>query len=331
MHVMQILGTPTMVRFQVIRPQTCPAGRAHIKQQMAQKSRRIFAAPRLMTGCNAQDKIVSISISYQSQSSFFTLFCPQGKFWTHLSKTVAPLHHLHFLFNIIHWLIGVQRRVQEGATGCNGGVTESSFLALHPGLKPRQFLFYALLVQGCTGKGASKQFSTILIPVRYFQPIILINSFNCLISLNIILIVELIVWLFRAVYYRRKYIFYSVNFLSFQLWSLNRCIKALSHSGNGRCQPNLVTRLTVRSKYRNQGTRTRGGYGFSILLPFLHVLRVIRGVDIVAKMVFCNKFNCLNIIILICYLCNLLIVNGLEGMIMNESGFNILNVQIEEF
>lgn len=283
MHVMQTFETPTMVRVQVIGPQPRPAGRAHIKQQMAQKNWRIFAAPRLMAGCNAQDRIVSIFISCQSQSSFFTFFCPQGKFWTHLSKSVAPLHHLHFLFNIIHWLIGVQRRVQEGATGCNGGVTESDFLALHPDLKPRQFLFYALLVQGCTGKGASKQFSTILIPVRYFQPIILINLFNCLISLNIILIVELIVWLFRAVYYRRKYIFYSVNFLIFQLCGLNRCIKALFHSGNGLCQPNLVTWLTDRSKYRNQGTRTRGGYGFSILLPFLQVLRVIRGVKIGVK------------------------------------------------
>jgi hypothetical protein len=331
MHVMQTFETPTMVRVQIIRPQSRPPGRVHIKQQMAQKSRRDFAPPRLMAGCNAQDRIVSILISFQSQSSFFTFFCPQGKFWTHLSKTVAPLHHLHFLINIIHWLIGVQRRVQEGATGCNGGVTESYFLALHPNLKPRQFLFYALLVQGCTGKDTSKQFSTILIPVRSFQPIILIKLFNCLILLTIILIVELIVWLFRAVYYRRKYIFYMVSFLSFQSWSLNRCIKALSHSGNGLCQPVLVTWLTVRSKYRNQGTRIWGGYGFSILLPFLRNLRVIRGVRIGVKTGLCNYINSINIIKLICYLCKLLIVNGLKGMIINVSRFNILNDQIEEF
>jgi len=54
-------------------------------------------------------------------------------------------------------------------------------------------------------------------------------------------------------------------------------------------------------------------------------MRVIRGIKIGVKAGLSNYINSINIINLIGYPCKPFTINGLQGMIINVSRFNILN------
>ena len=168
MHVMQRNEGDTMVEPRVNRFLQDYAARAHgTLRPMAARSRRNVGAPRpgvhscacLQSGCNGQGNEQASNLCFGSFPKFFCLFYPQAKFLTFLSETVAPLHHFQFKSFIIKVLGVVQRWVQEGATGCNGGETEGPFFTLHHGLKQAPALDYARMVQWCTGLYAQRNAS----------------------------------------------------------------------------------------------------------------------------------------------------------------------------
>lgn len=103
-------------------------------------------------GCNAQDK-------FGPQSQKNLIISTQGMFLRHLSKIAAPLHHFILRLFIINILRGVQRGVQQGATGCNAGATEATFRALHPELKSIPSRVLPCLVQWCNAKNVNRNFS----------------------------------------------------------------------------------------------------------------------------------------------------------------------------
>jgi hypothetical protein len=69
-------------------------------------------------------------------------------------------------------------------------------------------------------------------------------------------------------------------------------------------------------------------FKFNILYPFCYVLRVSK------KRVnwpFCNDYNIINIILLICFLYRMLIVNSLQRVQFKIIEFSILNSKTEKF
>jgi hypothetical protein len=158
MHVMQrnegVATVESSAGFSTIRAEQ---GQGTLRP-MAARSRRNVGALRpeihnsahRRSGCNGQRKEQASNLRFESSCIFFCLFYTQAKFLTLLSKTVAPLHHFQFKSFIIKVLGVVQRWVQEGATGCNGGETEGWFFALHHALTQGLARHYAQMVQWCT-------------------------------------------------------------------------------------------------------------------------------------------------------------------------------------
>ena len=166
MGICKVVGLRNSVQ---ISNKISPEGQTWLKQQTAQGSRKVLArqksrwsifsfkiarygVQRSGAGCNAQEKL-----GPQGQKNL--IISTQGMFLRHLSKIAAPLHHFISKSLFINGLYGVQRGVQQGATGCNAGATEATFRALHPELKsiPSRVLPY--LVQWCNAKNVNKKFS----------------------------------------------------------------------------------------------------------------------------------------------------------------------------
>ena len=135
------------------------AGLAVIKHQMARKSREKCRRPRGSSGdprrgdlgCNAQRVRSPEKLSGGVRIKFICLFLAWGEFSGYLSKTVAPLHPTPLKPFIYKVLCGVQRGVQQGATGCNGGETEGLSKPLHPHVSSGYITCFPCGVQWCNG------------------------------------------------------------------------------------------------------------------------------------------------------------------------------------
>jgi len=133
------------------------AGLAGIKHQMARKSREKCRRPRGSSGnlrrgglgCNAQRVRSAEKLSGGVRINFFCLFLPWGKFSGYLSEIAAPLHPTPPKSFIYKVLCGVQRGVQRGATGCNGGETERPSNPLHPHVSIGYITCFIFRVQWC--------------------------------------------------------------------------------------------------------------------------------------------------------------------------------------
>ena len=136
----------------------------------------------------------------------------------HLPKIAAPLHPFNLKFFIINKLSRVQRGVQEGATGCNGGATEGLSGALHPDLNPLPSRVYPQMVQWCNAK---KGIITVFLPE-----------------------ILLVTW--------KKNTLFILNYFIVGLWVICRPVKGLSYPVLCLCQPFLVMWLTRQTKGRNQ-------------------------------------------------------------------------------
>jgi len=135
------------------------AGLPATKHQMARKSREKCRRPRGSScnlcrgdvGCNAQRVRLPENLPSGVRINFFCLFWPWGKFSGYLSETVAPLHPTPLKPFIYKVLCGVQRGVQQGATGCNEGETEGLLNPLHPHVSNGYITCFPCRVQWCTG------------------------------------------------------------------------------------------------------------------------------------------------------------------------------------
>ncbi len=143
----------------------------------------------------------------------------QEKYLRLLPKIAAPLHPFNLNSFIINKLSKVQRGVQEGATGCNGGATEGPSGALHPDLNRPPLRVYPQMVQWCNAK---KGIITVFLPG--------------------ILLIE----------YKKKTLF-ILNYFIVGIWVIYRSIKVLSYSLLCLCQPFIVMWLTRQTNSRNQG------------------------------------------------------------------------------
>ena len=149
-------GTRPLSRARASRRSARSRGQGTLRP-MAARSRRNVGAPKagmhsiacLRSGCNGQGKEQASNLCFGSFLKFFCLFYPQAKFLTHLSETVAPLHHFHFKSFIIKVLCVVQRWVQEGATGCNGGETERPIFRVAP--RPKRKDWQGIMPEWCSG------------------------------------------------------------------------------------------------------------------------------------------------------------------------------------
>jgi hypothetical protein len=138
--------------------------------KMAQGSIMVYGALRMCTGlvtrwrilkCNAQRSISFEIGSVVSDPSFFTFFCPQGKFLRHYTKTVALLHFTIINKKYFKKLSQVKRRVKRSATECNGSATETNIPAFHFHDNRPWTSLYSQKVQECNAKSAPNNFSEV--------------------------------------------------------------------------------------------------------------------------------------------------------------------------
>ncbi len=169
-------------------------------------------------GCNALTIKQVVMRSEALVSIFFCSFCPQGIFLRQHCKIAAPLHPFKLKSFNINMLIVVHRRVQEGATGCNGGAMKGNFGALHPKLKPIQIRLLPQMVQWCNAK---KGIKTIFLPGFL-----------------------LVTW--------KKNTLFILNYFIVLIWGSCRPVKGSRYPRLSLCQPVLVMWLMRQTKGRNQ-------------------------------------------------------------------------------
>ena len=132
------------------------AGESRGKGTRPRRNRPLSHVP---AGCNARILQRMKTARFGLSPYFFCFFCPQETFCGYRAETVAPLHPTPHRFFIFNGFVGVQRGVQQGATGCNAGATEEGFLALHPHVSMRNITLLSYRMKWCTAFRSPNVFS----------------------------------------------------------------------------------------------------------------------------------------------------------------------------